>query len=81
MKNNPFLRSISTALLLETMAEGVMMVDTEGKIMVWNKAMQEMTDYPASEAIGRTTEWLRAPECVGAQQIFSLLPTFSLLPP
>ena len=73
MKNNPFLRSISAALLLETMAEGVMMVDTEGKIMVWNKAMQEMTGYPASEAIDRTTEWLRAPECVGSQQIFSLL--------
>lgn len=73
MKNNLFLRSISTALLLETMAEGVMMVDTDGRIMVWNKAMQEMTGHSALEAVGRTTEWLRAPECVGAQQIFSLL--------
>lgn len=60
-------------MLLETMAEGVMMIDTSGKIRVWNKAMTEMTGYQASEAVGRSTEWLRAPECVGARQIFSLL--------
>lgn len=50
-----------------------MLIDTEGKIRVWNKAMTEMTGYQASETVGRSTEWLRAPECTGAKQIFSLL--------
>lgn len=73
MKENHFLQSISAAMLLETMAEGVLMVDTEGIIRVWNKAMVEMTGYKAGETIGGSTDWLKAPECTGAQQIFALL--------
>lgn len=73
MKKNTFLSSISTALLLETMAEGVMMIGTDGRIRVWNKAMVEMTGYAAEEALDRTTEWLRAPDCAGARQISALL--------
>lgn len=72
MKSPDFLSKISSSLLLETMAEGVMLIDPEGKIMVWNKAMNEITGYAATEAIGRSTEWLRAPECIGARQIYAL---------
>ena len=72
MTDRDFLHDISTTLLLDTMAEGVILVDTEGKIRVWNKAMTEITGYHAKEALDRTTEWLRSAECMGAEKIFAL---------
>ena len=72
MTGQNFLKNISAELLLETMAEGVILVDTTGKIRVWNKAMTEITGYTAEEALNRTTEWLRSAECMGAERIFSL---------
>ncbi len=73
MNNQHFLRSLSAATLLETMAEGVIVVDTTGKIRVWNKAMVEMTGYTAHEALGRNTDWLKAPECSGSEKVSALL--------
>jgi PAS domain S-box-containing protein len=73
MKENQFLKSVSAAMLLETMAEGVLLIDTDGIIRVWNKAMVEMTGYTSSETMGGNTDRLRAPECTGSQQIFALL--------
>lgn len=72
MGGRNFLQDISAALLLDTMAEGVILVDTAGKIRVWNKAMTEITGYQAKEALDRTTEWLRSAECMGADRIFAL---------
>jgi PAS domain S-box-containing protein len=72
MKTQQFLEKISAEMLLETMAEGVVLVDSDGIIRVWNKAMIEMTGYTRDEALGRKTDWLRAPECIGAEQISSL---------
>ena len=72
MGGRNFLQDISAALLLDTMAEGVILVDTAGKIRVWNKAMTEITGYQAEEALDRTTEWLRSAECMGADRIFAL---------
>jgi PAS domain S-box-containing protein len=69
------LSRISATMLLEIMAEGAIFVDTEGKIRVWNKSMQDMTGHSSSEVLGKTTEWLRAPECIGANRINSLLAT------
>ncbi|PKL50732.1 MAG: diguanylate cyclase [Candidatus Riflebacteria bacterium HGW-Riflebacteria-2] len=72
MAERDFLQDISATLLLDTMAEGVILVDTDGKIRVWNKAMTEITGYQAEEALNRTTEWLRSAECMGAERIFAL---------
>ncbi|GAB4267538.1 MAG: sigma 54-interacting transcriptional regulator [Candidatus Rifleibacteriota bacterium] len=72
MTQENFLEKISSELLLETMAEGAVLVDTQGIIRVWNKAMAEMTGYESEEAIGKTTDWIRAPECMGAAHINSL---------
>ncbi|EKD81079.1 MAG: hypothetical protein ACD_39C01990G0003 [uncultured bacterium] len=72
MAEQNFLKNISAGLLLDTMAEGVILVDTEGKIRIWNKAMTDITGYTAKEALNRTTEWLRSAECMGAERIFSL---------
>lgn len=72
MNKRNFLQDISAGLLLDTMAEGVILVDTDGKIRVWNKAMTDITGYQAEEALNRTTEWLRSAECMGAKRIFTL---------
>lgn len=72
MKTRDFLKDVSAALLLDTMAEGVILVDTEGRIRVWNQAMTDITGYTAEEALNRTTEWLRSAECMGAEKIFAL---------
>ena len=72
MTDRDFLHDISATLLLDTMAEGVILVDTDGRIRVWNKAMTEITGYQPEEALNRTTEWLRSAECMGAEKIFAL---------
>ena len=73
MNQNTFLKKISAEILLETMAEGAMLIDQQGKIRLWNKAMTEITGYVADEALGRKTDWLRAPDCIGVEKIGSLL--------
>lgn len=73
MKNRLFLKDISSELLLETMAEGALIINTDGFIEVWNKAMIDMTGYSKSEAIGKHINWLRVPNCHGAKKILSLL--------
>lgn len=75
MSERNFLQDISASMLLDTMAEGVILVDTEGRIRVWNKAMSEITGYQTEEAINRTTEWLRSAECMGADRILALFNT------
>jgi PAS domain S-box-containing protein len=64
---------VSAELLLETMAEGVLVLTPGGEIGLWNSAMQEITGYSAAEAIGQPITWLRAPGCAGAERVGSLL--------
>ncbi len=64
---------ISSELILETMAEGVVVLDDQGMICRWNNAMTEMTGFSAAEAIGRHLSWLRFPDCPGSQDISKLL--------
>ncbi len=64
---------VSAELLLETMAEGVLVLTPEGEIGLWNSAMTEITGYSAEEALGKPVTWLRAPGCAGAERVGSLL--------
>ena len=64
---------VSVELLLETMAEGVLVLTPGGDIDLWNSAMEEMTGYTAAEAIGQPVTWLRAPGCAGAERVGALL--------
>ncbi len=73
MRTPEILRSISAATLLETMAEGVMLISTDGTIQLWNKAMAEITGYSAEEMLGRETDGLRVPDCPGAKKILGML--------
>ncbi len=60
-------------LLLDTMAEGVVVLDRAGDIRLWNHAMESMTGHAASEAVGQHMSWLRAPDCLNSEQIAALL--------
>jgi PAS domain S-box-containing protein len=40
--------------ILTNIADGIVAVDREGDVVVWNRAAAEITGVPASEAIGRT---------------------------
>lgn len=64
---------VTAELLLETMAEGVLVLTPEGDIGLWNAAMTEITGYSAAEALGQPVTWLRAPGCAGAERVGSLL--------
>ena len=56
-------KRITASLLLDTMAEGVLVLDPEGRIRVWNPAMTKMTGYSREEAVRRPIEWLKSPRC------------------
>jgi PAS domain S-box-containing protein len=40
--------------LLANIADGIVAVDRDGHVVLWNRAAEEITGVPASEAVGRT---------------------------
>ncbi len=40
--------------IIENIADGIVAVDREGSVVLWNAAAEEITGVPAGEAIGRT---------------------------
>ena len=40
--------------ILENIADGIVAVDREGTVVLWNAAAEQITGVPAAEAIGRT---------------------------
>ena len=51
--------------ILDSMAEGVFTLDTQGRITSWNRSMEEITGYPAEEALGRSCQILGFSRCLG----------------
>ncbi|HMA67698.1 MAG TPA: sigma 54-interacting transcriptional regulator [Desulfosalsimonadaceae bacterium] len=49
--------------LLDSMAEGVFTLDSQGYITTWNPAMERMTGYTAAEAIGQSCRMLKFSKC------------------
>ena len=43
--------------LLESMPNGVYMVDRERRILVWNEAAEKLSGYPREEVVGRRCDW------------------------
>jgi PAS domain S-box-containing protein len=41
--------------ILANVADGIVAVDRDGHVVLWNRAAEEITGVPAAEAIGRTT--------------------------
>lgn len=42
------------ACLLDSLADGVYITDTERRILLWNRAAERITGWPAGEVVGRT---------------------------
>jgi PAS domain S-box-containing protein len=42
--------------ILANIADGIVAVDRDGRVVLWNSAAEEITGVPQEEAIGRTTE-------------------------
>ena len=51
--------------ILDSMAEGVFTLDTQGRITSWNKAMERISGYSSSEALGRSCALLGFNKCLG----------------
>lgn len=58
-KNTDFLKNI-----LETMSEGLMVVDRDGNILFFNKAAEDMTGFKMEEVLGRQCTILDTNTCV-----------------
>ena len=56
------LKQISLAQVVDTMAEGVFVVDASHHIVLWNKAMELLTGYSQAEVLGKDCSML---ECGG----------------
>jgi len=44
--------------VIEALPDGVMVLDEDGRIALWNPAMETLTGYPASEVVGKNGSWL-----------------------
>lgn len=51
--------------ILDTMAEGLFTLDEQGVITSWNKSMEKITGYSATEAIGKTCGLIECSLCFG----------------
>ena len=69
--------------VFETMRDGLMLVDTEGIILFFNKAAEEITGYHRNEVIGKSCTMLDSDTCVvltetGRQRSCDLFKTGSI---
>ncbi len=47
------LQETQLAQVMDAMAEGLFVLDTSCKVVLWNRAMETLTGYPAEEVLGR----------------------------
>uniref|UniRef100_UPI002ADE7C8B PAS domain S-box protein n=1 Tax=Tepidiforma sp. TaxID=2682230 RepID=UPI002ADE7C8B len=50
------------ASIVEYSGDAIVATDLDGRITAWNRAAEQLYGYSAAEALGRTTEFLFAPE-------------------
>ncbi|MFO7753281.1 MAG: sigma 54-interacting transcriptional regulator [Desulfobacteraceae bacterium] len=50
-------------LLLESIGDGIFVLDTTGRIMAWNPAMENITGYSKEEVQGKSCQFLRFSQC------------------
>src|SRR5512142_1998585 len=53
------LKNISLAQVVDTMAEGVFVVDAAHRIVLWNRAMELLTGYSQAQVLGQDCSMLR----------------------
>ncbi len=62
MKKSFEREALELAAILDTMADGVFVVDNDGHLIRWNRAMEKLTGYTAEEALGKTCRTLLRPD-------------------
>ncbi|MEA1967911.1 MAG: sigma 54-interacting transcriptional regulator [Thermodesulfobacteriota bacterium] len=58
IKNNEFVK-----LLLESIGDGIFVLDIHGKIIAWNPAMEKITGYSADEVKGKSCKIMNFSQC------------------
>ena len=51
--------------IIDSMADGVFTMDTQGRISSWNPSMERISGYTAKEALGETCQLLECSRCFG----------------
>ena len=51
--------------IINSMADGVFTMDTQGRISSWNRSMERISGYTAGEALGRPCRLLQCSRCFG----------------
>ncbi len=51
--------------LIDTVADGVFIMDTNGEITFWSKSMEQITGFTVREATGKTCSLLKISNCLG----------------
>ncbi len=51
--------------IIDSMADGVFTMDSEGKISSWNQSMERISGYTAEEALGKRCDLLHCSRCFG----------------
>ena len=49
--------------IIDSMADGLFTMDSEGRISSWNQSMEKISGYRAEEALGKTCELLHCNQC------------------
>ncbi len=74
MPNGTFLLpAVSPELIIDTMAEGLVVLDTMAAVCLWNKAMTEITGFSAEEMLGQPIFKLKAPGCTSSEKLAKLI--------
>jgi PAS domain S-box-containing protein len=58
IQNNEFVK-----LLLESIGDGIFVLDTHGRIIAWNPAMEKITGYSSEEIKGQSCKFLNFNQC------------------
>ncbi len=53
--------------IIDSMADGVFTLDSNGQISSWNQSMERISGYTASEALGQTCQLLQCSRCFGKE--------------
>jgi len=51
--------------IINSMADGVFTMDTQGRISSWNRSMERISGYTAKEALGQSCQLLQCSRCFG----------------
>ncbi len=66
MADSPILNPRFMTRIIDSMADGVFIMDETGRIVSWNRSMERISGYAETEALGQTCALLSCSRCFGA---------------